>query len=287
MNSRNRVKNINAKTEFSMERRAFVKGFPQRLGAIYLLTNTAITAAAASVIAGCSSTHREIHDRPDYLHPWERDYLTKTVRYDKIKTLITRKTRIRGTYLDWQHIIPAKDPLVRDELNEINWLHDFGDERDIVLSVFNHISVIKSNIYIDKIRKRINTSYYGGCKELSAMMVSLSIASGVGPEKLAFISGQLHQDDETFAHSWVGYRYTHEKFASDRFGIDFFLNSSGFMYYSDAAAYNIFKPARECEDYYHNNIQSCYDGSLKEYLWTEKQDVRSLVKKGYVIEKAL
>ena len=45
-------------------------------------------------------------------------------------------------------------------------------------------------------------------------------------------------------------------------------------------------PFREAVQFYHYNFQSCYDGSVKEFLWPEQQDVRSLRKKGYIVERA-
>jgi len=288
MNSEYFLKFNSGKPEINKSRRTFLKYFPRRLSAVYLATNAAITTFSgmtAAFIAGCASIDREMHIQPDYPHPWERDYITKTVSYDKMKTLKKRGSRIKGTYVDWSQILPANDPLVRDELNEIFWYHDFGDERDIVLSLLHHISAKKSSEYIEKIRKRIRSNYYGVCKELSAMLGSVSIASGVNPEKLAFVSGLIYRHDELSAHSWVGYKHTNDKMAADQLGIDFFLNSPGTLYYADTTL-KVFKPNKECADYYHYNFQSCFDGSMKEFLWPEKQDIRSLKKKGYNIERA-
>jgi hypothetical protein len=69
-------------------------------------------------------------------------------------------------------------------------------------------------------------------------------------------------------------------------GIDFFLDSTGILYYADPSFLEILMPAEECGDYYHYNIQSCYDGSVKEFLWPEQHDVRSLRKRGYIVERA-
>ena len=137
--------------------------------------------------------------------------------------------------MDWRQIIPPEDPAVRDELNKTIWHNDFNDERDILLSLLQHISAKKSFSYIEQIRKRIGTNIGGGCKELSAMLGSLSIASGVAPEKLSFISGHLYRYDRNNAHSWVGYKYTQDKLAIDQLGVDFFLNSPGILYYADPA----------------------------------------------------
>ncbi|MBC8179669.1 hypothetical protein H8E88_00970 [candidate division KSB1 bacterium] len=283
------VKIISNKPEFNQNRRTFLRYFPRGISAVYLGTTAAISAIStgtAGFLGGCALITGEANDRTGYPHPWKRDYVTKTVSYDKIDTLKKRGSRIKGTYVDWRQIIPPEDPTVRDELNKIIWHDDFGDERDILLSLLHHISAKKSFAYIEQIRKRIGTNVGGGCKELTAMLGSLSIASGVAPEKLAFISGHLYRYDRTNAHSWVGYKYTQDKLAVNQLGIDFFLNSSGILYYTDPADMEIFKPAKKCGNYYHYNIQSCYDGSVKEFLWPEQHDVQILKKSGYVVERA-
>ena len=291
MNAKDIVKGIGGNPEFYNSRRTFLKYFPWRIFAVYLSTNAtiaAISAGSAALLGGCASTNGAMHDYPDDPHPWQRDYMTKTVRYDKIKSLKERGSRIKGTYVDWSHIIPAEDPLVKDALNKIIWHHVFNDERDVVLSLQRYLAAISSPRYLAKIRKRIGTKMNGGCKELSAMLCSLSIASGVAPEKLAFVSGELNRyDGENAPHSWVGYKYTNDNLAANQLGIDFLLNSSGILYYADSAlALSIFRPAKKCEEYYHYNFQSCYDGSIKEFLWAAEQDIGSLKKKGYIIERA-
>jgi len=272
-------------------RRTFLKYFPQRIFAVCLSTNAtiaALSAGTATLLAGCASTNGAMHDDPAYPHPWQRDYMTKTVSYDKIKTLKARGSRIKGTYVDWSHIVPAEDPLVKDVLNEITWHHVFNDERDVVLSLHRYLATRCSPRYLAKIRKRIGTKMNGGCKELSAMLCSLSIASGVAPEKLAFVSGKLNRfDGENAPHSWVGYKYTNDNLAANQLGVDFLLNSSGTLYYADSAlALSVFRPAKKCEEYYHYTFQSCYDGSIKEFFWAKEQDIGSLKKKGYIMERA-
>jgi len=289
MNAKESVKVISGNPGFNNSRRAFLRYFPWRVSAVYLATNVSISAISVSTAAfltGCTSIEVEKHGRQDYPHPWQRDYVTKIVSYDKIKTLEKRGSRIKGPYVDWSQIIPSKDPIVRDELSKITWYHDFGGEEDIVLSLLRHISTIKSSRYVEKIKKRIRTNYGGGCNELSAMLVSLSMASGVAPEKLAFISGDLYRYGEANAHSWVGYKHTNDKLAANQLGIDFFLNSTGKLYYADPASLEVFMPAKKCGDYYHYNFQSCYDGSVKEFLWPEQHDVRLLRKRGYIVERA-
>ena len=53
-----------------------------------------------------------------------------------------------------------------------------------------------------------------------------------------------------------------------------------------ALAISIFRPSKKCKEYYHDNFQSCYDGSIKEFLWTKTHDIWSLKEKGYFIERA-
>lgn len=272
-------------------RRTFLKYLPGRIFAVCWSTNAtlaAISTGASALLAGCASTNGARHDDPDYSHPWQRDYMTKTVSYAKLKTLKARGTRIKGTYVDWSHILPAEDPLVKDALNKITWYQVYNDERDVVLSLQRYLAAIGSPRYLDKIRKRIGTKRNGGCKEVSAMLCSLSIASGVAPEKLAFVSGELNRfEGENAPHSWVGYKYTNDDLAANQLGVDYLLNSSGTLYYADAAlTLSIFKPAITCEEYYHDNFQSCDDGSVKEFLWAPKHDIWSLKKKGYVMERA-
>jgi len=80
MNAENSVKFI------YNSRRTFLKYFPWRIFAVCLSTNAAIaaiSAGTAALLAGCASTNGAMHDSPDYPHPWQRNYMTKAVSYDK------------------------------------------------------------------------------------------------------------------------------------------------------------------------------------------------------------
>ena len=102
MNAKESVKVVSGNPGFNNSRRAFLRYFPWRVSAVYLATNVSISAisvSTAAFLAGCTSIAVEQHGHQGYPNPWQRDYLTKIVSYDKIKTLEKRGSRIKRGYI--------------------------------------------------------------------------------------------------------------------------------------------------------------------------------------------